>query len=55
MKLVEDPSAFDVIVTENTFGDIRSGVAAALAGGLGVAASARLGDGGPGMFERVHA
>jgi 3-isopropylmalate dehydrogenase len=54
MKLVQDPAAFDVIVTENTFGDILSDVAAAVAGGLGVAASACLGDGGPGLFEPVH-
>jgi 3-isopropylmalate dehydrogenase len=54
MRLVEAPASFDVIVTENTFGDILSDVAAALAGGLGVAASASLGDGGPGLFEPVH-
>jgi 3-isopropylmalate dehydrogenase len=54
MRLVEDPARFDVIVTENTFGDILSDIAAALAGGLGVAASASLGDGGPGLFEPVH-
>ena len=54
MRLVEDPSAFDVIATENTFGDILSDVAAALTGGLGVAASACLGDAGVGLFEPVH-
>jgi 3-isopropylmalate dehydrogenase len=54
MRLVEDPARFDVIVTENTFGDILSDIAAALAGGLGVAASASLGDSGPGLFEPVH-
>jgi 3-isopropylmalate dehydrogenase len=54
MRLVEAPGSFDVIVTENTFGDILSDIAAALAGGLGVAASASLGDGGPGLFEPVH-
>ena len=54
MRLVEDPCRFDVIATENTFGDILSDVAAALAGGIGVAASACLGDGGPGLFEPVH-
>jgi 3-isopropylmalate dehydrogenase len=43
-----------VIVTENTFGDILSDVAAAVTGGLGLAASASLGDGGPGIFEPVH-
>jgi 3-isopropylmalate dehydrogenase len=41
-------------VTENTFGDILSDVAAAVTGGLGLAASASLGDDGPGLFEPVH-
>jgi 3-isopropylmalate dehydrogenase len=54
MRLVTEPQSFDVVVTENTFGDILSDVAAAVAGGLGLAASASLGDGGPGIFEPVH-
>jgi 3-isopropylmalate dehydrogenase len=54
MRLVQAPESFDVIVTENTFGDILSDIAAALAGGLGVAASASLADDGPGLFEPVH-
>jgi 3-isopropylmalate dehydrogenase len=54
MHLVQKPGSFDVIVTENTFGDILSDVAAAVCGGLGVAASACVGDGGPGLFEPVH-
>jgi 3-isopropylmalate dehydrogenase len=54
MTLVTDPGSFDVLVTENTFGDILSDVAAAVSGGLGVAASASLGDRGPGIFEPVH-
>jgi 3-isopropylmalate dehydrogenase len=55
MRLVQDPGGFDVIATENTFGDILSDVAAAMAGGLGEAASASLADdGGPGLFEPVH-
>jgi 3-isopropylmalate dehydrogenase len=54
MRIVQDPAAFDVVVTENTFGDILSDVAAAIAGGLGLAASASLGDDGPGLFEPVH-
>jgi 3-isopropylmalate dehydrogenase len=54
MRLVQDASQFDVIVTENTFGDILSDIAAALAGGLGEAASACLADGAPGLFEPVH-
>jgi 3-isopropylmalate dehydrogenase len=54
MRLVQAPEQFDVIVTENTFGDILSDVAAAVCGGLGEAASASLSDGGPGLFEPVH-
>jgi 3-isopropylmalate dehydrogenase len=54
MEIVTDPGRFDVIVTENTFGDILSDIAAAVTGGLGVAASASLGDDGPGIFEPVH-
>jgi 3-isopropylmalate dehydrogenase len=54
MRLVTEPGAFDVIVTENTFGDILSDVAAGVAGGLGVAPSASLGDHAPGLFEPVH-
>jgi 3-isopropylmalate dehydrogenase len=54
MAIVTDPGSFDVIVTENTFGDILSDVAAAVTGGLGLAASASLGDGRPGIFEPVH-
>ena len=54
MELVTSPDRFDVIVTENTFGDILSDVAAAVTGGLGLAASASLGDAGPGIFEPVH-
>ncbi len=54
MQLVTDPASFDVLVTENTFGDILSDVAAAVTGGLGLAASASLGDSSPGIFEPVH-
>ena len=54
MQLVQAPERFDVIVTENTFGDILSDEAAAVTGGLGLAASASLGDDGPGLFEPVH-
>ena len=43
-----------MIVTENTFGDILSDEAAAVTGGLGLAASASLGDAAPGIFEPVH-
>jgi 3-isopropylmalate dehydrogenase len=54
LKLVQDPGRFDVILTENTFGDILSDVAAGVSGGLGLAGSASLGDGRPGIFEPVH-
>ncbi|HSP71842.1 MAG TPA: 3-isopropylmalate dehydrogenase [Gaiellaceae bacterium] len=54
MQLVRAPQQFDVIVTENTFGDILSDVAAEVTGGLGLAPSASLGDSGPGLFEPVH-
>ena len=54
MTIVTDPESIDVVVTENTFGDILSDVAAAVTGGLGLAASASLGDDGPGVFEPVH-
>jgi 3-isopropylmalate dehydrogenase len=54
MHLVQKPQSFDVIVTENTFGDIISDVAAGVCGGLGLAASACIGDRGPGLFEPVH-
>ena len=54
MQLAVDPGQFDVIVTENMFGDILSDLAAAVTGGLGVAPSASLSDGGAGLFEPVH-
>ncbi len=54
MQLVSRPVAFDVIVTENLFGDILSDEAAMLTGSLGMLPSASLGDGGPGLFEPVH-
>jgi 3-isopropylmalate dehydrogenase len=54
MTIVTDPGSIDVVVTENTFGDILSDVAAAVTGGLGLAGSASLGDEGPGLFEPVH-
>ncbi len=53
MRLVQAPEAFDVIVTTNLFGDILSDEAAGLVGGLGLAASANVGD-GRGLFEPVH-
>jgi 3-isopropylmalate dehydrogenase len=54
MQLASAPEQFDVIVTENLFGDILSDLAAAMTGGLGLAPSASLGDSGPGVFEPVH-
>jgi 3-isopropylmalate dehydrogenase len=54
MQLASAPDRFDVIVTENMFGDILSDLAAAVTGGLGLAPSASLSDSGPGIFEPVH-
>ncbi|MEE4212090.1 MAG: 3-isopropylmalate dehydrogenase [Parvularcula sp.] len=55
MHLLSRPAAYDVIITENLFGDILSDEAAAIAGSLGLAASASLGSPGrPGLFEPVH-
>lgn len=54
MQLASAPEQFDVLVMDNMFGDILSDLAAAMTGGLGLAPSASLGDGGPGVFEPVH-
>jgi 3-isopropylmalate dehydrogenase len=54
MQLVSNPTGFDVIVTENLFGDILSDEAAMLTGSLGMLPSASLGEGGPGLYEPVH-
>jgi len=54
MQLVSEPARFDVILTENLFGDILSDEAAMLTGSLGMLPSASLGDAGPGVFEPVH-
>jgi 3-isopropylmalate dehydrogenase len=55
MQLVSRPAYFDVIVTENLFGDILSDESAMLTGSLGMLPSASLGaDGEPGLFEPVH-
>jgi 3-isopropylmalate dehydrogenase len=53
MKLALTPSVFDVVLTENMFGDILSDEAGAICGSLGLLPSASLG-GGPGLFEPVH-
>ena len=54
MQLVSRPADFDVLLTENLFGDILSDEAAMLTGSLGMLPSASIGDGGPGLFEPVH-
>jgi 3-isopropylmalate dehydrogenase len=55
MQLVAQPAHFDVLLTENMFGDILSDEAAMLSGSIGLLPSASLGDGsGPGLFEPVH-
>lgn len=54
MQLIRQPRAYDVILTENMFGDILSDEASVLGGSIGLAPSASLGVGGPGLFEPVH-
>lgn len=54
MQLVSSPRHFDVILTENLFGDILSDEAAMLTGSIGMLPSASLGADGPGLFEPVH-
>lgn len=56
IALVQDPQRFDVMVTDNLFGDILTDLAAAVTGGIGLAASANINPEGafPSMFEPVH-
>ena len=54
MQMIRDPSQFDVIVTENLFGDILSDEAAMLTGSIGMLASASLNEKGTGLFEPSH-
>jgi 3-isopropylmalate dehydrogenase len=54
MQLVSGPAHFEVVLTENMFGDILSDEAAMLTGSIGMLPSASLGAGGPGLFEPVH-
>lgn len=54
MQLIRQPRAYDVILTENMFGDILSDEASMLGGSIGLAPSASLGAGRPGLFEPVH-
>ena len=52
--LIQQPQRFDVVLTENLFGDILSDEAGALVGSLGLLGSATIADSGPGLFEPVH-
>jgi 3-isopropylmalate dehydrogenase len=54
MQLIANPARFDVVVTENMFGDILTDEAAVLAGSMGMLPSASLGEGGPGLYEPIH-
>ena len=54
MQIVKDPSQFDVIVTENMFGDILSDEASMITGSIGMIPSSSLGDGTRGMYEPIH-
>jgi 3-isopropylmalate dehydrogenase len=54
MRIIKDPSALDVVVTENMFGDILSDEASVIPGSLGMMPSASLGKEGPGLYEPIH-
>lgn len=54
VRLIQAAETFDVLVTENMFGDILSDEASVLVGSLGMMPSASIGDGGPGVYEPVH-
>ncbi len=54
MKLIQNPSAYDVILTENMFGDILSDEASVITGSIGLAPSASLGLGRAGLYEPIH-
>jgi 3-isopropylmalate dehydrogenase len=54
IHMVDRPGRYDVVVTDNLFGDILTDLAGAVTGGIGYAASANLSDEGPSMFEPVH-
>lgn len=54
MQLVRDPNAFDVIVTENMFGDILSDEASMITGSIGLLPSGSMGDNAPALFEPIH-
>ncbi|MEM9619016.1 MAG: 3-isopropylmalate dehydrogenase [Pseudomonadota bacterium] len=54
MKLIQTPASYDVVLTENMFGDILSDEASVIAGSIGLAPSASLGAGRPGLYEPIH-
>ena len=54
MKLITNPSDYDVMLTENMFGDILSDEASVISGSIGLLPSASLGDSGPGLYEPIH-
>ena len=54
MQMVRDPSQFDVIVTENLFGDILSDEASQITGSIGMIPSSSMGDGTRGLYEPIH-
>ena len=54
MQLIRVPHEFDVIVTENTFGDILSDEASQIVGSIGMIPSASLGDNNRGLYEPIH-
>jgi 3-isopropylmalate dehydrogenase len=54
MKLITAPASFDVVVTENMFGDILTDEASVLAGSMGMLPSASLSESGPGLYEPIH-
>lgn len=54
MKLIQAPGEFDVILTENMFGDILSDEASVIAGSIGLASSASIGEGRAGLYEPIH-
>ena len=54
MQLVRDPGQFDVVVTENMFGDILSDEASMVTGSIGLLPSASMGDAGPALYEPIH-
>lgn len=54
MQIVKNPAQFDVIVTENMFGDILSDEASMITGSIGMIPSSSLGDGTRGLYEPIH-